>query len=173
MSAETITIGKALLERSAITAKITDISNRITNNSLAFINLKGERHPTNENIEVLMNELRILEDRHLLISNAIINANYTCIIRHGDKEYRIIEVVEMIERYKKNIKRIKDLIAHIEGSVNKITSRSRYGCESTEGAYISTIDVSSLRKILEKESHVKNTLQVLLQQANWSCPVNY
>lgn len=171
---ETVSIGKALLERSAITAKISDITTRITNNSVAVVNEKGERIPTAEDPEALIRELNILEARHLRISTAIINANYNTIIKFDNQSYRIIEVVELIERCKKSIKKFKDLITHIENNTMRKGKSSRYdyGSDSKE-TYISTFDVAELRKNIEKESHLKNRFQVLLQEANWGSPVSY
>ena len=173
MSDETVSIGKALLERSAVAAKIADITTRITNNSVAVINDKGERMATAEDPSELVRELNILEARHHLISTAIINANYNTVVKFENHSYRIIEVVEMIERCKKNIKRLKDLITHIESNILRKGKSSRYDYGESKETYISTFDLAELRKNIEKESQVKNRLQVLLQEANWGSPVSY
>jgi hypothetical protein len=166
-------IGKALLERSAITAKTTDIITRITNNSIQQLSSTGIPIPSSENIDDLQKELIILENRHALISNAIMMANYNTIVKFDNVEYRLIEIIEMIERNKKNIKRLKDLINHIETNTMVAKGKSRYGYSESTDKFISTIDISVLRKNIEKESHLKNRLQALLQEANWSCPCVY
>lgn len=61
----TVSIGKALLERSAVNAKITDILARINNNLTTTIKCDGTRDATSENPAELLSDLHILEARHL------------------------------------------------------------------------------------------------------------
>lgn len=169
-----VSIGKALLERSAVNAKITDILARIGNNATTTLNTFGEKVPTAEDPNELFAELGILEKRHAHISNAIINANYSTILRIEDKDYKIIEIIESIEVCNKQIKRIKDLINNIEtGTITKSSKRSAYSYSENNDKSVSLMDVSQLRKTIEKLSNHKNKMQVALQEANWSTQITY
>jgi hypothetical protein len=166
-----VSIGKALLERSAVSAKIQDIITRVTNNATTMADKDGMPVATAEDPKELFNELGILETRHEQISSAIINANYNTTIRYEDKDCKIIDIIEKIEALSKRIKRIKDLIASIEsGTITKPTKRG-YSYGETNDKVVSVIDVANLRKMNEKLSHNKNKLQVVLQEANWSSQI--
>jgi len=170
MESSTISIGKALLERSAVNAKITDIVSRI--------NINGSKDITAENPHVLLEELHILEERHLKITNAITVANYKTLIKHGDCELRIIEVMEKIEYLTKKIKRYKDIIEETEKDTLKKSSRRRADYSYTAGAdnkdvFVSVLDIADIRKEIEKLSRDKNALQVALQEANWVTKISY
>lgn len=166
-----VSIGKALLERSAVSAKIQDILTRITNNSTTTLDKDNNPIATGENPNELFKELGFLEQRHELISNAIINANYSTIIRFEDKDCKIIEIIERIEAYNKKIKRIKDLIASIESGTITNKSKRGYSYSETNDKTVSVMDVATLRKMTEKLSSDKNKMQVILQEANWSTQI--
>jgi len=176
-STATVSIGKALLERSAVNAKITDVITRINNNLTTTINADGVRDTTAENAEDLLSDLHILEARHLKISNAITVANYETKIRVGNQELRIIEIIERIDYLGKRIKRYKDIIEEAEKDTLKKSSRRRgeyysSGAENKE-IFVSVLDLVSIRKEIEKLAHDKNALQVALQEANWSTQISY
>jgi hypothetical protein len=165
-----VSIGKALLERSAINAKIADLVTRITNNAITEKTVTGETEQTVENSEELLNQVNILDDRHVLITRAIINANYETKVNYENIEYKLVEIIDLIEVNKRRMKRIKDLIATVE--TNTITTRrTRY--DTTDKKYISTIDIAELRKTNEKLAHKNNAMQVILQEANWATQINY
>ena len=165
-----VSIGKALLERSAINAKIADLVTRITNNSIAEKNAIGDTEQTGENSEELLNQVNILDDRHVLITHAIINANYETKVKYDNIEYKLVEIIDLIEVNKRRMKRIKDLIATVETST--ITkSRNRY--DTSDKKYISMLNIAELRKKLEKLAQKTNALQVILQEANWATQINY
>ena len=103
-----VSIGKALLERSAVNAKIQDIFSRISNNSIATKNENGDIIPSSENPEELFTILDALEKRYEQISNAILNANYNMVAVCDGVEYKIIEIIEKIEILNKKMKRIKE-----------------------------------------------------------------
>jgi hypothetical protein len=165
-----VSIGKALLERSAINAKIADLVTRITNNAITEKTVTGETEQTVENSEELLNQVNILDDRHVLITRAIINANYETKVNYENIEYKLVEIIDLIEVNKRRMKRIKDLIATVE--TNTITTRrTRY--DTTDKKYISTVDIAELRKTNEKLAQKNNALQVILQEANWATQINY
>jgi len=165
-----VSIGKALLERSAINAKIADLVTRITNNAITEKTVTGETEQTVENSEELLNQVNILDDRHVLITHAIINANYETKVKYENIEYKLVEIIDLIEVNKRRMKRIKDLIATVETST--ITkSRNRY--DTSDKKYISMLNISELRKKLEKLAQKTNALQVILQEANWATQINY
>jgi hypothetical protein len=175
----TVSIGKALLERSAVNAKITDILVRINNNLTTTIKSDGIQDATAENAEELLSDLHILEARHLKITNAITIANYETKIRYGSQELRIIEIMERIEYLAKRIKRYKEIIEEAEKDTLKKSSRRRGGDYSfSSGAenrevFVSVLDIGGIRKEIEKLAHDKNALQVALQEANWSTQISY
>lgn len=176
----TVSIGKALLERSAVNAKITDILARINNNLTTTINNAGSRDTTAENAEELLSDLHILEDRHLKITNAITIANYETRIRSGIQELRIIEIIERIDYLAKRIKRYKGIIEEAEKDTLKKSSRRKGGGDysylsSSENkeVFVSVLDIGSIRKEIEKIAHEKNALQVALQEANWITQISY
>jgi len=167
-----VSIGKALLERSAVSAKIQDILTRITNNATTMVDKDGKPVATAEDPLELFKELGILEKRHEHISSVIVNANYSTIIRFEDKDYKIIEIIERIDSYNKRIKRIKELITSIEsGTITKSTGRRAYNYGETNDKVVSVMDVANLRKMTEKYSSDKNKMQVILQEANWSTQI--
>jgi len=165
-----VSIGKALLERSAINAKIADLVTRITNNAITEKTVTGETEQTVENSEELLNQVNILDDRHVLITHAIINANYETKVKYENIEYKLVEIIDLIEVNKRRMKRIKDLIATVETSTIT-TRRNRY--DTTDKKYISTLDIAELRKTNEKLAQKNNALQVILQEANWATQINY
>ena len=175
----TVSIGKALLERSAVNAKITDIISRVNNNLTTTVRSDGTREATAENPEELLEQLRILEARHLNITNAITLANYETRIRYGSQELRIIEVMERIEYLNKRIKRYKDIIEEAEKETVKKSSRRRGGDYSYSASaenkefFVSVLDIAGIRKEIEKLAHDRNALQVALQEANWSTQISY
>jgi hypothetical protein len=176
--AATVSIGKALLERSAVNAKITDVITRINNNLTTTVNADGDRDRTAENAEDLLSDLHILEARHLKISNAITIANYETKIRVSNQELRIIEIIERIDYLGKRIKRYKDIIEEAEKDTLKKSSRRRGDYYSSGGAenkenFVSVLDLAKIRKEIEKLAHDKNALQVALQEANWSTQISY
>jgi hypothetical protein len=172
----TVSIGKALLERSAVNAKITDILSRINNNLTTTIKSDGTQNTTAENAEDLLSDLHILEARHLKISNAITIANYETKIRVGNQELRIIEIIERIDYLGKRIKRYKDIIEEAEKDTLKKSAKRRgdysFGAENKE-VFVSVLDIGGIRKEIEKLAHDKNALQVALQEANWSTQISY
>ena len=177
-SATTVSIGKALLERSAVNAKITDILSRINNNLTTTIKSDGTQDITAENPEELLADLHILEARHLKITNAITIANYETKIRCGNQELRIIEVMEKIEYLTKRIKRYKDIVEEAEKDTLKKSSRRRgdYSYSSSsenKEVFVSVLDIAGIRKEIEKLAHDKNAFQVALQEANWSTQISY
>jgi len=165
-----VSIGKALLERSAINAKIADLVTRITNNAITEKTVTGETEQTVENSEELLNQVNILDDRHVLITRAIINANYETKVKYENIEYKLVEIIDLIEVNKRRMKRNKDLIATVETSTIT-TRRNRY--DTTDKKYISTLDIAELRKTNEKLAQKNNALQVILQEANWATQINY
>jgi hypothetical protein len=165
-----VSIGKALLERSAINAKIADLVTRITNNAITEKTVTGETEQTVENSEELLNQVNILDDRHVLITHAIINANYETKVKYENIEYKLVEIIDLIEVNKRRMKRNKDLIATVETSTIT-TRRNRY--DTTDKKYISTLDIAELRKTNEKLAQKNNALQVILQEANWATQINY
>jgi len=172
----TVSIGKALLERSAVNAKITDILARINNNLTTTIKEDGTKDATAENPEELLSDLHILEARHLKITNAITIANYETKIKISGQELRIIEVMEKIEYLAKRIKRYKDIIEEAEKDTLKKSSRRRdysYSNSENKEVFVSVLDIAGIRKENEKLSHNKNVLQVALQEANWSTQITY
>ena len=173
----TVSIGKALLERSAVNAKITDILARIKNNLTTTLKEDGTKDSTAENPRELLDELHILEARHLKITNAITIANYETRIQVGGQEFRIIEVIEKIEYLNKQIKRYKDIIEEAEKDTLKKSARRRDYPYSSAGEnkehLVSVLDIAHIRKETEKISHSKNVLQVALQEANWSTQITY
>ena len=174
----TVSIGKALLERSAVNAKITDIISRINNNLTTTLKSDGTKDATSENPQDLLSELHILEARHSKISNAITFANYETKIKCGNQELRIIEIIERIDYLGKRIKRYKDIIEEVEKDTLKKSSRRQgnFSYSSTaenKEVFVSILDLASIRKDIEKIAHDKNVLQVALQEANWSTQINY
>lgn len=165
-----VSIGKALLERSAINAKIADLVTRVTNNAITEKTVTGESEVTLENSSELLNQVNILDERHVLITRAIINANYNTIVNYDNKEYKLVEIIDLIEVYKRRMKRIKDLIATVETSTIN-SRRNRY--DTTDKKYISTLDISELRKTLEKMAQKNSALQIILQEANWATQITY
>lgn len=172
----TVSIGKALLERSAVNAKITDILARLNNNLTTTIKEDGSKYATAENPVELLAELHILEDRHLKITNAITIANYETKIKIGGQELRIIEVMEKIEYLTKQIKRHKDIIEEAEKDTLKKSARRReysYPNAEKNEIFVSVLDIASLRKDTESLSRNKNVLQVALQETNWITQITY
>jgi hypothetical protein len=167
-----VSIGKALLERSAVNAKIKDIITRITNNSVTSLKSNGEKESTIENIETLIENLGHLEKRHEIISKALINANYSTIVKLENAEWRLIDVIEKIDNFTKKLKYLKELITHIETNTVK-KSKTLYDFNNDEARNVSNIDITELRKKCEKISHDKNKWQVALQEANWSTQISY
>jgi len=163
-----VSIGKALLERSAVSAKIQDILTRITNNATTIVDKESKPVMSAEDPNELFKELGILERRHEHISNVIVNANYTTIIRYEDKDYKLIEIIERIDSCNKRIKRIKDLITSIESATITKTSKRGYSYIENIDKIVTVMDVANLRKMTEKFSNDKNKMQVILQEANWS-----
>jgi hypothetical protein len=166
------------LERSAVNAKITDILSRVNNNLTTTVNSDGTRDATAENPADLLDDLHILEARHLNITNAITIANYETRVRVGGLEPRIIEIMEKIDYLGKRIKRYKDIIEEAEKDTLKKSSRRRgdYSYSSsaeTKEVFVSVLDIASIRKEIEKLAHEKNVLQVALQEANWSTQISY
>ena len=172
----TVSIGKALLERSAVNAKITDILSRINNNLTTTIKSDGTQNTTAENAEELLVDLHILEARHMKITKAITIANYETKIRYGSQELRIIEIIERIEYQSKRIKRYKDIIEEAEKDTLKKSAKRRgdysFSAENKE-VFVSVLDIGGIRKEIEKLAHDKNALQVALQEANWSTQISY
>jgi hypothetical protein len=177
VATNTVSIGKALLERSAINAKITDIVSRINNNLTTTIKSDGARDTTAENAEELLSDLHILESRHMKITKAITIANYETKIRYGGQELRIIEIIERIEYLGKRIKRYKDIIEEAEKDTLKKSAKRRgdyysSGAENNQ-VFVSVLDIGGIRKEIEKLAHDKNALQVALQEANWRTQISY
>ena len=175
-----VSIGKALLERSAVNAKITDILARINNNLTTTIKSDGTKDTTAENVDELLADLHILEARHLQITNAITIANYETRIRSGIQELRIIEIMERIEYLAKRIKRYKEIIEEAEKDTLKKSSRRRGGGDysysssaENKEVFVSVLDIGGIRKEIEKIAHDKNALQVALQEANWITQISY
>lgn len=165
-----VSIGKALLERSAINAKIADLVTRITNNAITEKTVTGETEKNVENSEELLNQVNILDDRHVFITRAIIYANYETKVKYDNNDYKLVEIIDLIEVNKRRMKRNKDLIATVETSTIT-TRRNKY--DTTDKKYISMLDISELRKTNEKLAHKNNALQVILQEANWITQINY
>ena len=165
-----VSIGKALLERSAINAKIADLMTRITNNSIAEKTVTGELEQPCEKSEDLLNQVNILDDRHVLITRAILNANYETSVKFENVDYKLVEIIDLIEVNKRRMKRIKDLISTIETSTIT-TRRNRY--DTVDKRYISMLDIAELRKTNEKLAQKTNALQVILQEANSSTLISY
>lgn len=166
-----MSIGKALLERSAVNAKITDIISRINNNAVSTKTDNGTISPTTENPVELMATLGSLEKHYEDISNAILNANYSTIVECDSREYKLIEIIEKIDFLGKKIKRIKDLIAHIESQIMAKKQKNRYDFGSNDNkneTTVSLFEISDLRRKLDKLCGEKNKFQVVLQEINWS-----
>lgn len=172
-----VSIGKALLERSAVNAKIADILARVSNNLTTSISADGTKVDTAEKAEELLEELHILEARHLKITNAITLANYETLVQvGGGLELRIIEVMEKIEYLSKKIKRYKDIIVLCENDTLKKSPRRgglSYSVTEPREVFVSVLDIATIRKEIEKLAHEKNALQVALQEANWRTQITY
>lgn len=164
-------IGQALLERSSVVAKLEDISKRICSHGIVNVKQDGSFDTPNEDVNKLFDELIILENRRDQITNAILHGNYSTIITFENKEYRLIEIIEMIDSFKCKIKRVRDLITKFEEANESKKTRSYYGDEKEKLKCI--MDLNELRNIADKYSSKKNELQVLLQSANWSTQIKY
>ena len=177
MSQKCIPIGQAILERSAITSKITDLQERITNNSISTLTIATNViEPSNENAADLLKELEILQSRHQYIWKAITLGNYETKLMYENKEYRLIEIINMIDELNKNIKFYKELLTHCESNTGTAAavskSRSRYDYSSStpvnDTKTVSLLSISELREKIVKLVSKKNALQILIQEVNWS-----
>jgi hypothetical protein len=163
-------IGQALLERSAINAKIVDILARVQNNALISVKSDGTfDQPCEDSVE-LLKKVEILENRHAAISSAIINANYSTKTIFENREYKIIDIIEMIDNITKKVKRIKDIIESCESSVNK---KKNYGYDEDKDKKKCVINLAELRDKIDAYCSTKNKLHVVLQELNWSTKINY
>ena len=165
-------LGQALLERNAINSKINDLITRVINNAITVVDGDGIPESTPENSPQLLNLIEILENRHDLVSRAIIAANYNTVITYDSKEYKIIEIIELISTLEKRVKRIKELIRVCEEGTSKTGKRSFYDDNNKEKK-VPTLNLSYLRDKIDKMCSQKNKLQVLLQEANWSTKIEY
>ncbi len=165
-------IGQALLERSAVIAKLEDILKRICSHGIVNVKQDGSFDTPNEDVKKLFEELIILENRRDKITSAILHGNYSTTVIYDNKEHKLIEIIEMIDSLKGRIKRVRDLITKFdEDTEPKSKSRSYYSDDKEK--YKCIMDISELRNIADKYSSKKNELQVLLQSANWSTQIKY
>jgi len=117
-----------------------------------------------------LNQVNILDDRHVIITRAILNGNYATTVKFENVDYKLVEIIDLIEVNKRRMKRIKDLISTIETSTIT-TRRNRY--DTMDKRYIPMLDIAELRKTNEKLAQKTNALQVILQEANWSTLISY
>jgi hypothetical protein len=164
-------LGQALLERSAVIAKLEDILKRICSHGIVIVKQDGSSDIPNEDVKKLFEELIILENRRDQITSAILHGNYSTTVIYDNKEYRLIEIIELIDSLKGRIKRVRDLITKFDEDTEP-KSKSRYYGDDKE-KYKCIMDISELRNIADKYSCKKNELQVLLQSANWSTHIKY
>jgi uncharacterized protein (DUF342 family) len=119
-----------------------------------------------------MNQAEILENRHELISNAIINANYSTTVKYENSEYKVIEIIEMISRFSKRVKQLKDLLTVCETGTTT-TKRKTYSYEEDKDKLKCLLNMAEIRNKIDKLCANKNKLQVILQEVNWSTKINY
>lgn len=167
-------IGQALLERNAVNSKLQDILQRIQNNVLVSIKNDGTIDTPNEDCVELINQAEILENRHELISNALINANYTTIVKYENSDYKVIEIIEMISRFSKRVKQLKELLTVCEsGTSIKRKNNSWSSDNDDKEKQKCLLNMAEIRNKIDKFCSNKNKLQVILQEVNWSTKINY
>ena len=176
-------IGEVLLERTAISGKIKDLQERITNNSISTLTISTNViEPCNEDVADLLKELEILQSRYQHIWKAITLGNYETKVMYENKEYHLIEIIDMIDELNKNIRFYKELLTNCDSNTGHNASvsrnRSRYDYSSSSSApvndtkQVSMIPLKDLREKIAKLISKKNSLQVLLQEVNWSNKIN-
>ena len=165
-------IGQALLERSSVIAKLEDILKRIQSNGVVSVKTDGSCETPNEDVNKLFQDVIVLETRRDQITCAILHANYSTIVKYDNKEYKLIEIIEMIESLKGKIKRIRELITKFEEDIEPKTKSRGYYSDDKEKVKC-LMDLNDLRHIADKYSSKKNELQVLLQSSNWSTHIYY